>query len=215
MRRRNSSCADTHHPSSGRVRPHRSARSGCAPIALEEGVEVRDVEVDHLTKGASVILKIDFEPQMRGPEAVLERPRVVRPAVDESEVRESLQELRGRRDVNVKRPCDLAGQMPAPVSQGPQDCDAVFAREKEDCLTERLLVHSVGLERERAGRREVYSSWSRELLRDVPGFSGPIIVPHNRCRTDEPESGNQPAPANRGGVERSATPPPNLATEQG
>src|SRR5207245_9851034 len=124
--------------------------------------------------------KSDFEPQMRGPEAVLERARVVRPAVDESEVRESLQELRGRRDVNVKRPCDLAGQMPAPVSQGPQDRDAVLAREKEDCLTERLLVHSVGLERERAGRREVYSSWSRELLGDVAALPGPVTVLQKR-----------------------------------
>src|SRR5437899_11277468 len=101
---------------------------------------------------------------MLGPEVILERARVVRPAVDESEVRESLQEFRGRRDVNVKRPCDLAGQMPVPVSQGPQDRDAVFAREKEDCLTERLLVHSVGLERERAGRREVDSPWMGEVL---------------------------------------------------
>src|SRR5438445_533560 len=59
------------------------------PDALEEGVEVRDVEVDHLTKGASVILKIDFEPQVRGAEAVLERTRVVRQSDDESDVRES------------------------------------------------------------------------------------------------------------------------------
>src|SRR5207245_4643933 len=51
------------------------------PDALEEGVEVRDVEVDHLTKGAPAILQSDFHPQMLVPATVTERGSVVGSAV--------------------------------------------------------------------------------------------------------------------------------------
>src|SRR5437879_12233792 len=43
--------------------------------ALEEGVEVCDVAVDHHKQRGSVILKIDFDTPVRGPEAERELPR--------------------------------------------------------------------------------------------------------------------------------------------
>src|SRR5881296_4176840 len=111
------------------------------PDAFEEGVEVRDVEVDHLAQGTGLVVEIDLEPQMRGPQAILERAGVVRPAVDEPEFREALQELRRGRDVNVEGPRDLARQMPVPVAQRAEDRDAVLAGEEQNRLSESKLVH--------------------------------------------------------------------------
>src|SRR2546427_4395419 len=111
------------------------------PDSLEERMEVGDVEVDHLAKGPGLVLEIHLEAQVRGPQSVLERAGIVRPTVDEPEIRESLKELRRGRDVHVKRARDLARKVPVPVAERSEDRDAVLAREKENRLSERLLVH--------------------------------------------------------------------------
>src|ERR1700756_2967579 len=91
-------------------------RRAHVPDAFEERMEVRDVEVDDLAQGTALVLEIDLEPQMGGTQAILERAGVVRPAVDEPEVRETLQELRCGRDVNVEGPGYLARQVPVSVA---------------------------------------------------------------------------------------------------
>src|SRR5437870_6523230 len=111
-------------------------RRSDVPDAFEERVEVRHVEVDHLAQGTGLVVEIDLEPQMGRPEAILERTGVVRPAVDEPEFREALQELRSGRDVNVEGPRDLARQMPVPVAQRTEDRDAVLAGEEQNRLSE-------------------------------------------------------------------------------
>src|SRR2546422_9776304 len=95
------------------------------PDSLEERVEVGDVEVDHFAKGSGVVLEIHLEPQVGGPQSILERAGVVGPTIDEAELREALKELRRGRDVDVKGPRDLARQVPVPVAEGPEDRDAV------------------------------------------------------------------------------------------
>src|SRR2546422_5725792 len=116
-------------------------RRADVPDPLKERVEVGDVEVDHLANGPGLVLELHLEAQVRGPQSVLERAGVVRPTVDEPEIRESLKELRRGRDVHVKRARDLARKVPVPVAKRSEDRDAVLAREKENGLSERLLVH--------------------------------------------------------------------------
>src|SRR5437867_7755983 len=111
------------------------------PDPLEERMEVGDVEVDHLAKGPGLVLEMHLEAQVRGTQSVLERAGIVRPTVDEPEIRESLKELRRGRDMHVKRARDLARKVPVPVAKRSEDRDAVLAREKENRLSERLLVH--------------------------------------------------------------------------
>src|SRR5437016_540371 len=122
------------------------------PDFLEEGLEVHHVEVDHFAERTGVVGKVDVEPEMRGPEAILERPRIVCLPLHEPEVRDALQELGSGRGVDVERPCDLAREMPIPVPKGPQDCEAVLPREEPDCLLEGLLVHGKNLPSERVRR---------------------------------------------------------------
>src|SRR5919198_1667698 len=74
------------------------------PDAVEEVVEVGDVEVDHLSEGARVVGEVDLEPEVGGSKAVLMRSRVVGSSLDEAELGEPLQELRHGRDVDVERP---------------------------------------------------------------------------------------------------------------
>src|SRR2546425_2314774 len=107
---------------------------------------------------------------MGGPQAILERAGVVRPAVDEPEFREALQELRCRRDVNVDGPRDLARQMPVPVAERSEDRDAVLAGEEQNCLPECLLVHRD--EPQAAARRGRRSLFIVELggLKGCPGI---------------------------------------------
>src|SRR5712691_3246066 len=150
-------------------------RRADVPDPLEERVEVGDVEVDHLAKGPGFVFEIHLEAQVGGPQTILERAGVVRPAIHEPELRETLKELRRRRDVNVQGPRDLARKVPVPVAEGPEDRDAVLAGEEENRLSEGLLVHC-GVPRNQARPGgEVYLSWSWGLLRDVPGFSRSII----------------------------------------
>src|SRR6266571_5201526 len=111
------------------------------PDPLEERVEVGDVEVDHFAKGSGLVLEIHLEPQVGGPQSILERAGVVGPTIDEAELREALKELRRGRDVDVKGPRDLARKVPVPVAEGPEDRDAVLAGEEENGLSEGLLVH--------------------------------------------------------------------------
>src|SRR2546428_1876952 len=116
---------------------------------LEERVEVLDVEVDHFAKGSRLVLEIHLEPQVGGPQSILERAGVVGPTIDEAELCEALKELRRGRDVNVQGPRDLDRKVPVPVAQGPDDRDAVLAGEEENGLSERLLVH-IGVPRNQA-----------------------------------------------------------------
>src|SRR5438445_1881287 len=142
---------------------------------LEERVEVLDVEVDHFAKGSGLVLEIHLEPQVGGPQSILERAGVVGPTIDEAELCEALKELRRGRDVNVQGPRDLARQVPVPVAEGPEDRDAVLAGEEENGLSEGLLVHRAYLVNQARPGGEVYLSWSWGLLRHVPGFSASII----------------------------------------
>src|SRR3989475_11240954 len=116
-------------------------RRADVPDPLKERVEVGDVEVDHLAKGPGLVLEIHLEAQVRGPQSVLRRAGIVRPTVDEPEIRDSLKELSRGRDVHVKRARDLARKVPVPVAERSEDRDAVLAGEKENRLSERLLVH--------------------------------------------------------------------------
>src|SRR3989441_6496836 len=142
---------------------------------LKERVEVLHVEVDHFAKGSRLVLEIHLEPQVGGPQSILERAGVVGPTIDEAELREALQELRRGRDVDVEGPRDLARQVPVPVAEGPEDRDAVLAGEEANGLSEGLLVHRAYLVNQARPGGEVYLSWSWGLLRHVPGFSGSII----------------------------------------
>src|SRR5256712_10968796 len=109
------------------------------PDSLEERVEVGDVEVDHFAKGSGLVLEIHLEPQMGGPQSILERAGVVGPTIDEAELREALKELRRGRDVDVKGPRDLARKVPVPVADGPEDRDAMLAGEEENGLSGGVL----------------------------------------------------------------------------
>src|SRR5256886_10842461 len=111
------------------------------PNPLEERVEVRDVEVDHFAKGSGLVLEIHLEPQLGGPQSILERTGVVGPPIDEAELREALKELRRGRGGNVKGPGDLAREVPVPVAQGPENRDAVLPGEEENGRSGSLLVH--------------------------------------------------------------------------
>src|SRR6266508_2056078 len=84
---------------------------------FEQGVEVRDVEVDHLAQRPGVVLEVELEAEAGVPESIFGGPRIVRPSLDEAELPEPLQELRRGRDVDVQAPCDLAREMPAVVAE--------------------------------------------------------------------------------------------------
>src|SRR2546422_5948621 len=133
------------------------------PNPLEERMVVGDEEIEHLAKGPGLVLEIHLEPQGRGPQSVLERAGVVRPTIDEPELRESLKELRRGRDMHVKRARDLARKVPVPVAERSEDRDAVLAREKENRLSERLLVH-VG-----KPRNQSHSGGAKSICRGVGG----------------------------------------------
>src|SRR5205814_698160 len=47
------------------------------PDFLEEGLEIHDEEVDHFAERTGVVGKVDVEPEMRGPEAILARAIIV------------------------------------------------------------------------------------------------------------------------------------------
>src|SRR5712691_7753652 len=111
------------------------------PNPFEQGVEVCDVEVDHLAKRTRFVFQVHFKTEVRRVQPVLERAGIVRAALDEPELRESLEELRRRRDVDFEGPGDFARQNPFSVPQGPQDREAVLSGKKDDRLPERLLVH--------------------------------------------------------------------------
>src|SRR6266581_4174905 len=53
-------------------------RRADVPDPLEERLEVGDVEVDHFAKGPGLVLEVHFEPQVRGPQSVLERAEIGR-----------------------------------------------------------------------------------------------------------------------------------------
>src|SRR5213596_1636797 len=116
-------------------------RRADVPNPLKQGMEVGDVEVDHFPKRSGLLLEIHLESKVGGPQSIFERAGVVRPTIDEYEIREALQEFRGRRDVDVERPRDFAGKMPVAVAERAEDRDAVLAGEQKNCLSEGLLVH--------------------------------------------------------------------------
>src|SRR6267143_582849 len=147
--------------------------------SFEEGVEEGDVEVDHFAQRPRVVREVDVEAQVGRPQTVLERPRIVLPPFDEAELREPLQELRRGRDVDVQGTSDLAREVPIRVPEGPQDREAVLAREEHDGPLERLLVHGGNLHRNGAARTELYASWSGEFISCPPGFSRLSIVGQN------------------------------------
>src|SRR6267143_1995351 len=122
---------------------------------VEQGVEVCHVEVDHFTKRTRFVFEVHFKAEARRSQPVLERPRIVRAAFYEPELREPLEELRRGRDVDFEDPRDLARQNPLSVPQRPQDREAVLAGKEEDRLPERLLVH--GTEPSAEPLREVRS----------------------------------------------------------
>src|SRR5881409_1076642 len=162
--------SDTYKGSQINTAPDISFGRADVPNPLEERVEVRDVEVDHFAKGSGLVLEIHLEPQLGGPQSILERTGVVGPTIDEAELREALKELRRGRDVNVKGPRDLARKVPLPVAEGPEDRDAVLAGEEENGLSEGLLVHR-GVPRNQA-RPEGRSLFVVELgaLKGCPGI---------------------------------------------
>src|SRR5467141_2421447 len=123
--------------------------------SVEQGVEVCHVEVDHFTKRTRFVFEVHFKAEARRSQPVLERPRIVRAAFYEPELREPLEELRRGRDVDFEDPRDLARQNPLSVPQRPQDREAVLAGKEEDRLPERLLVH--GTEPSAEPLREVRS----------------------------------------------------------
>src|SRR5437867_8414023 len=140
------------------------------PDPLEERMEVGDVEVDHLAKGPGLVLEMHVEAQVRGPQSVLERAGIVRPTIDEAELRESLKELRRGRDVHVKRARDLARKVPVPVAERSEDRDAVLTGKKENRLSERLLVH-IGVPRNQAcPRRRSLFVLELGALKGCPGI---------------------------------------------
>src|SRR2546422_5983151 len=114
-------------------------RRADVPNPLEERVEVRDVEIDHFAKGSGLVLEIHLEPQLGGPQSILERTGVVVPTIDEPELREALKELRRGPDVNVKGPRDLARDGPVPVAQRPENPDAALPGEEANALSRTLL----------------------------------------------------------------------------
>src|ERR1700704_5483007 len=111
------------------------------PDPLEEGMEVGDVEVNDFAQRPGIVREVDVEPEVGRPKAVLEGPRIVGAALQEAEFREPLQELRGRRDVDVEHPGHLARKMPTPVAERAEDREAVLPREELDDALKRLLVH--------------------------------------------------------------------------
>src|SRR5207244_11205239 len=78
------------------------------PNPLEERVEVRDVEVDHFAKGSGLVLEIHLEPQLGGPQSILERTGAVGPTIEGADHCEALKPLRRGRAGNARRPRDLA-----------------------------------------------------------------------------------------------------------
>src|SRR6266480_949392 len=109
--------------------------------SFEEGVEICDVEVNHFAQRRRVVHEVDVEAEVGRSQAVLERPRIVLSSFHQAELGEALQELRRGRDVDLEGTGDLAREVPIRVAKGPQDGEAVLAREEHDGPLERLLVH--------------------------------------------------------------------------
>src|SRR5436309_8461996 len=140
------------------------------PNPLEERVEVRDVEVDHFAKGSGLVLEIHLEPQLGGPQSILEGGGAVGPPIDEAERREALKEFPRGRDVKVRGLPDHARGGPVPVARAPDNRDAVLAGEEGNGLSESLLVH-IGVPRNQAcPRRRSLFVLELGALKGCPGI---------------------------------------------
>ena len=98
------------------------------PDAFKEEMEVGDVEVDDLPDWARTIVEVHLEAKAGVAKAVLERAPIVGSSFGEAELRESLEELRRGRDVNVEGPGDLTREVPVSVAEGADDREAVLPR---------------------------------------------------------------------------------------
>src|SRR6059036_2882146 len=133
------------------------------PDPLEERVEVGDVEVDHFAKGSGLVLEIHLEPQMGGPQSILERAGVVGPTIDEVVMWTSRD-----RATSLER-CHFP-------SRRARRIETLCSPERRSMACRKVcwsIAAYLVIKRARGG--EVYLSWSWGLLRDVPGFSGSII----------------------------------------